>query len=168
MRFALALLLTAPVAAQGLTIEQITQRPETWIGAWPSEPFWTDAGDAVYFQWNPRGQFPADSLYRVAPAGGTPERVPAPERRALPPRFPGYTADGTVSPDGRRHAFTRGGDVYVYHRPTGATERVTRTPGRESSPVFLASVSGRSVPSRKSVSCWTALPSTRTSASPVR
>ena len=138
MRLALALLLAAPALGQTLTIEQITQRPETWIGAWPSEPFWTDAGDAVYFQWNPQGQFPADSLYRVAPTGGTPERVPAPERRALPPRFPGYTADGTVSPDGRRHAFTRDGDIYIYHRATDLTERITQTPGREASPTFLA------------------------------
>ena len=136
----LALLLAAASAASAqprLTVEQITQAPETWIGAWPSQPFWTDAGDAVYFEWNPQGAFPADSLYRVAPTGGTPEPVPAAERRRLPPRYAGWTADGTYSPDRQRRAFERGGDVWVYDVPTGRTERVTRTTARESDPVFL-------------------------------
>ena len=79
--FALAVLVAAgPALAQRtspLTIEQITQRPEDWIGAWPSEPYWTEAGDAVYFEWNPDGQFPADSLFRIDPAGGTPEEFDA-------------------------------------------------------------------------------------------
>ena len=143
MRFVLALvLLAAPAGAalaqERLTVEQITQRPETWIGAWPSQPFWTDAGDAVYFEWNPRGEMPADSLWRVAPDGGTPERVPADERRRLAPRFDGWTADGSYSPDRQRRAFERGGDVWVYDVASGRAERVTRTPARESNPAFLA------------------------------
>ena len=130
----------SPALAQPapLTIEQITQRPETWIGAWPSQPFWTDAGDAVYFEWNPRGEMPADSLWRVDPAGGTPERVPADERRLLAPRFDGWTADGSYSPDRQRRAFERDGDVWVYDVASGDTERVTRTTARESSPDVLA------------------------------
>ena len=138
----LALLVAAgPALAQRtspLTIEQITQRPEDWIGAWPSEPYWTEAGDAVYFEWNPDGRFPADSLFRVDPAGGTPEAVPAEVRRGLPPRFEGWAADGRYAPGGTRRAFVRGGDVYVYDRSTGRTDRVTRTPDRESDPRFLA------------------------------
>ena len=133
--------LAGPALAQErptLTIEQITQRPETWVGAWPSEPFWTDAGDYVYFEWNPGGAFPADSLYRVAPGGGEPEPVPADVRRALPPPFQGYTADGSYSPDRSRRAFTRGGDVFVLDVASGRVERVTRTPGRESGAAFLA------------------------------
>ena len=142
MRFASALALVALVApsslAQGrLTVEQISQRPETWIGAWPSQPFWTDAGDAVYFEWNPRGEMPADSLWRVAPTGGTPERVPADERRRLAPRFEGWTADASYSPDRTSRAYERGGDVWVYDLASGRTERVTRTQARESGPVFL-------------------------------
>ncbi len=143
MRTALTLALLAVSANAALaqraplTVEQITQRPETWIGAWPSQPFWTDAGDAVYFEWNPRGEMPADSLWRVGPAGGTPQRVPADERRILPPRFGGWTADGSYSPDRQRRAFERDGDVWVYDLASGATERVTRTSARESNPRFL-------------------------------
>ena len=135
---ALLVLLAAAASAQDrptLTIEQITQRPETWVGAWPQMPFWTADGDAVYFEWNPRGALPADSLFRVAPDGGDPERVPAAERRALPPRFTAW--DEATSPDGRRHAYARGGDVYVYHAATGQTERITATTARESAPAYL-------------------------------
>ena len=141
MRPLLALVVLAAAAGAqdrpALTVEQITQRPETWIGAWPGEPYWTEAGDAAYFWWNPGGQFPADSLYRVG-SGGEPERVPADERRALPPRFDGYAADGRSSPDGRRRVFDRAGDVWVYDRATGATARLTRTPDRERDARFLA------------------------------
>ncbi|MDT0630992.1 prolyl oligopeptidase family serine peptidase [Rubrivirga litoralis] len=122
-----------------LTVEQITQRPETWIGAWPSAPFWTDAGDYAYFEWNPRGEMPADSLFRVPAAGGVPERVPAAERRALPPRFDGWHAEaGAYSADRRRHVFERGGDLFVYHLDDDRLERLTQTTARESSPAFLA------------------------------
>ncbi len=129
---------TASAQRPALTIEQITQRPETWIGAWPSEPFWTDAGDAVYFEWNPRGAWPADSLFRVARDGGEPEPVGADVRRTLPPRFQGYLADGSYSPDRTRRVFARDGDVFVYRLGDRQAERVTRTPARESAPQFLA------------------------------
>ena len=63
---ALFLISVIPVMAQpDLTVDMIMQKPETWIGAWPSDVHFTDAGDYVYFSWNPEGQFPADSLYRV-------------------------------------------------------------------------------------------------------
>ena len=138
---ALAALVFAPAAlaqAPTLTVEQITQRPEVWIGAWPSQPFWTDAGDHVYFEWNPRGEMPADSLWRAPASGGAPERVPADERRALPPRFAGWHAEaGAYSPDGRRHVVERGGDLFVYHLDEDRLERLTQTTARESSPAFL-------------------------------
>lgn len=137
-----ALALAAPALAQdrpALTIEQITQRPETWIGAWPGAPFWTDAGDHVYFEWNPRGAMPGDSLYRAPARGGRPERVGAAERRALPPRFEGWHADPhAYSEDLERHVVERGGDLYVYSLGDERAERLTRTTARESSPQFLA------------------------------
>ncbi len=134
----LVLLLVAAVPAQAqLTVEQITQDPETWIGAWPSEPFWTDTGDAVYFRWNPGGAFPADSLFRVSPTGGEPEQVSADERRQLGPRYAGWSADGSYAPDRRRRAFERGGDIWITDLDAGRAKRVTRTSARESDPVFL-------------------------------
>ncbi len=134
-------LLAAAASAQErptLTIEQITQRPETWIGGWPSAPFWTDAGEHVYFEWNPRGALPADSLWRAPADGGDPERVPADARRQLPPRFTGWHAEGgAYSADLERHVFERGGDLFVYRLDAERTERLTRTADRERDPRFL-------------------------------
>ncbi|MGB3543835.1 MAG: S9 family peptidase, partial [Rubrivirga sp.] len=125
---------TAAVAQPTLTIDQITQAPETWIGAWPSAPFWTEAGDAPYFYWNPDGQFPADSLYRVGP-DGQPEKVSPLQRRTLPPRFDGGLPRAATSP---RRAFTRNGDVFVYDPRLGfSTSMVTQTAARESGAVVL-------------------------------
>ena len=130
--------LALPALAQTLTIEQITQRPETWIGDWPDQPFWTDAGDHIYFEWNPRGEMPGDSLYRAPATGGDPERVASDVRRMLPPRFQGWHAEpGAYSADLSRHVFERGGDLFVYDLGTGRTDRLTRTTNRESGPSYL-------------------------------
>ncbi|MEM1044238.1 MAG: prolyl oligopeptidase family serine peptidase [Bacteroidota bacterium] len=137
-RFAALALLAAPVAAQPtLTVEQITQDPETWIGAWPSDVFWTDAGEHVYFRWNPQGQFPADSLYKVVPGETDPVRVTPAERLALPPRFDGWHADRLAyDPDFQRRVFERDGDVWLYDLASGDLRRLTETRARESSPRF--------------------------------
>ncbi|MEO1629165.1 MAG: hypothetical protein AAFU38_00185, partial [Bacteroidota bacterium] len=52
---------TAPDTTAPLTVAEIMQDPATWIGAWPTDVFWTDQGEAVYFRWNPRGSYEADS-----------------------------------------------------------------------------------------------------------
>ncbi len=131
-------LLAAPAAAQPvLTVERIMQDPETWIGAWPSDVFWTDAGDAVYFSWNPQGQAPADSLYKVALGDTEPVKVSAAERRALPPRFAGWHADRLAyDADFQRRVFERDGDLWLYALSTGALRRLTETRERESDPRF--------------------------------
>ena len=48
-----------------LTVDMIMQNPDTWIGAWPTDVFWTDGGEFVYFRWNPQGQFESDSLFKA-------------------------------------------------------------------------------------------------------
>jgi dipeptidyl aminopeptidase/acylaminoacyl peptidase len=130
-----------------LTLRQIMQAPETWIGAWPGAPYWTDAGDYAYFLWNPRGEMPGDSLFRVPAAGGAPERVPASVRRALPPRFDGWHQNRLAydAAFGQR-VFVRDGDLYLYDltshevRPllaTGETVQNPRfAPGRSDRVVF--------------------------------
>ncbi|MEM6288823.1 MAG: S9 family peptidase, partial [Bacteroidota bacterium] len=136
----LVLALTTSASAQRptLTIEQITQRPETWIGGWPGAPTWTDAGDHAYFSWNPQGELRGDSLFRVAASGGDPERVPADARRALPPRFEGWHAEpGAYDAAFARRVYAQGGDLYLLHLGDGRVERLTRTTARESAPRFL-------------------------------
>ncbi|MEM6783757.1 MAG: DPP IV N-terminal domain-containing protein, partial [Bacteroidota bacterium] len=136
---------TAPDTTQPLTVAEIMQDPATWIGAWPTSVFWTDRGDAVYFRWNPKGGYEADSLFRFD--GGAPEQITAEERRALPPRFDGWHADRLAySPDFTRRVFVRDGDLYRYALPMdGDSERLTRlttTPGRELDPRFTTDGAG--------------------------
>ena len=143
-RLALALLALPPVASGAdaqerpeLTIELITQRPETWIGAWPGAPFWTDRGDRVYFSWNPQGAFDGDSLFAADPAGGEPELVSAGVARTLPPRYAGLWRDRlSYSPEAGARVFERGGDLYVYRIGADETDRLTRTTAREAAPRF--------------------------------
>ncbi|MEM1055234.1 MAG: prolyl oligopeptidase family serine peptidase [Bacteroidota bacterium] len=137
---ALLLVLAVTATAQErptLTIDQITQDPATWIGDWPEAPYWTDAGDRIYFTWNPRGRFPGDSLFSADPAGGDPTLVPAGERRQLPPRYSGVWTDRLdYGPNLRQRVFERGGDLYLYNIADGEMQRVTQTTARESTPRF--------------------------------
>ncbi|MEL6616057.1 MAG: S9 family peptidase, partial [Bacteroidota bacterium] len=120
-----------------LTIDQITQDPQTWIGDWPEAPYWTDRGDRIYFTWNPDGQFPGDSLFSADPAGGDPVLVSAPEARDLPPRYTGvWTNRLAYGPNLRQRVFERGGDLYLYNIGSDETQRLTQTTARESAPRF--------------------------------
>ncbi|HLT48531.1 MAG TPA: DPP IV N-terminal domain-containing protein, partial [Rubricoccaceae bacterium] len=146
MRFrsalALPLLLVVSAHAQEqprLTVDQIMQRPETWIGAWPGAPFWTDRGDAVYFAWNPQGRFEADSLFRAPADGGAPVLVTPEERRNLPPRFEGWHTDRLAyDADFARRVFDHDGDLFLYDLEADRLTRLTRTTARESGPRFGA------------------------------
>ncbi|MEL6772008.1 MAG: prolyl oligopeptidase family serine peptidase [Bacteroidota bacterium] len=137
---------TAPDTTAPLTVAEIMQDPATWIGAWPTDVFWTDRGDAVYFRWNPKGSYEADSLFRFD--GGAPEQVTTEERRALPPRFGGWHADRLAySPDLAHRVFARDGDLYRYALPMDGGDadqltRLTATPARESDPRFTPDGTG--------------------------
>ncbi len=120
-----------------LSVETIMQEPETWVGAWPSDVRWHESGDRVYFDWNPGGEFLADSLYSVPRSGGEPEKVPAGERRSNPPTFDGWHhGQGVYTDDFRRKVYASDGDLFLYDRETGETTRLTETRGRESNPRF--------------------------------
>ncbi len=127
-----ALLAVAPVA-QPLTVEQIMQRPEAWIGGWPSNVHWTLDGRQVQFSWNPQGRYDADSLFAVGADGGAPARV-------IVPGAPRYDPSDrrAMSPDGARRAGARDGDVFVTDTRTGETTRLTRTADDEDAPAWLA------------------------------
>jgi len=126
--FGLTVALAIPAVAQPtLTVDLITQDPDTWIGAWPSGLFWTEAGDAAYFSWNPRGVMPSDSLYRVTVQARGPERVPAADRRVLPMRYGGWRdTDARVT--------SQNGDLVLWRN--GREVMLTQTSDRESSPVL--------------------------------
>ena len=60
-----------------------------WIGTSPSNIYWSEDGKWIYFEWNPNGTT-SDSLYKVSPKGGEPEKVSQKERIMLPSQYGNY------------------------------------------------------------------------------
>ncbi len=136
----LSYILACSAAAQeySLTVEKIMQEPDTYIGAWPSSPFWSEDGETLYFRWNPMGAFPDDSLYSVSRRGGEPERVAPEARRNLGPAFDGWHhGEHTYDRDFGRKVYAEDGDIYLYDRATGVRSRLTQTRSPERSPRFV-------------------------------
>ncbi|MEX1054750.1 MAG: S9 family peptidase, partial [Rhodothermales bacterium] len=134
----LVLACTVSVAAQDLTVERIMQDPDTWIGAWPKNPRWSESGDTLYFEWNPSGRFVSDSLFSIPRSGGEPVQVPAEKRRRLGPVFNGWHhGEGLYDESFRRKVYEDGGDIYVYDRTSRTARRLTQTRERERDPRFV-------------------------------
>jgi dipeptidyl aminopeptidase/acylaminoacyl peptidase len=130
---AVVLLLAAPaVVAQAfeLTVENIMRGPEL-VGTAPANVRFSADGRHVYFRWRQGGVDTLEYDYRVAVAGGAPERLPrlAVDTVAM--------ADGVWSPDRRRQLVVLKGDLYVVER-SGAKRRLTDTRGAESTPSWSA------------------------------
>ena len=120
-----------------LTVRQIMQDQKTWIGATPTPAGWDERGAFFYFNWNPGGAAMSDSLYRIPRAGGTPEKVPAEERRRGVELFDGARAgEGVYTPGGAQKTCERDGDVFVLDTRTGAETRLTQTRAPERTPRF--------------------------------
>ncbi|MFO8098066.1 MAG: prolyl oligopeptidase family serine peptidase [Salinibacter sp.] len=120
-----------------LSVDQIMQDPADWIGDWPDNARWHETGDALYFDWNPQGQFESDSLYKVPRDGGDPVKVAPDERRSHPPTFDGWHhGEHVYTDDFERKVYTADGDLYLYDRATDEQTRLTQTSARESNPRF--------------------------------
>ena len=145
--FVSLLLGAAAVKAQpaALTVKQIMQDPDKWIGASPSSPWWSEDGETLYFRWNPQGQFPADSLYRVSRTGGTPVKLTPAERREAEkaPRFDGWHHGEHVYDAGfARKVYARDGDLFLYDLKSHSRVRLTDTRDREADPRFTRDGTG--------------------------
>ena len=120
-----------------LSVQQIMQEPETWVGDWPDDPRWHESGEALYFDWNPGGRFESDSLYKVARGGGEPVKVAPEERRSAPPTFDGWHHGEHVYTDNfQRKVYAADGDLYLYDRAADEQTRLTDTQARISDPRF--------------------------------
>lgn len=143
--FALLLIGTLPLSAQEstLTVQQIMQDPDTWIGASPRSASWSEDGQTLYFFWNPQGQFPSDSLYKVTRTDRTPVKVEPAERRAVRATFNGWRhGTHTYTSDFSQKVFQNGGDLYLYDRASNSVQGLTRTRAREASPRFTPDGTG--------------------------
>lgn len=120
-----------------LSVEQIMQEPESWVGDWPEDLRWHENGQALYFEWNPDGEFPSDSLYKVPRDGGEPTKVPPAERRSNPPFFDGWHhGEHVYTDDFEQKVYEEDGDLYLYDRAQDEQTRLTDTQSDASSPRF--------------------------------
>ncbi len=130
---------TAAAQQSALSVQQIMQAPEDWIGSWPGRLSWSETGETLYFWWNPDGRFESDSLFAVPRRGGTARQVSPSERRAPRTTFDGWRQDDRVySRDFRRKLFTSGSDIYIMNRQTGDLQRLFKTNESESNPQFTS------------------------------
>ncbi len=111
-----------------LTVETIMDDP-AWMGRSPSQVFWSEDGQWVYFNWRREGDA-GDSLYVVSAKGGEPRRVSLEERRNLPPRSGSYTRDR------KRKVYVRDGDIFLLDIPRGRRVPLTHTVALETNPTF--------------------------------
>ena len=132
----LSFIVVLPASAQELTVEEIMQDPDKWVGGWPSMPYWNETGDTLYFEWNPKGAYPSDSLFRYTFDGG-PEMVSFKERRRRGPSFDGWHHGEDIYDEGfHRKVYEREGDLFLYDRSSRIERRITRTRERETNPRF--------------------------------
>ncbi|MVM37427.1 prolyl oligopeptidase family serine peptidase [Spirosoma sp. HMF3257] len=122
-----------------LTVETIMQDSKVWVGTSPSNPFWSDDSQTLYFSWNPE-KAKGDSLYKITftrPAKGKsltatqPVKVRPVERRALAtPPVAAYNRAYT------QRLFDRQGDLFLLDVKSGKTRQLTNTVDVEADPVF--------------------------------
>ena len=129
LTFFLALIIASQLNAQSsLSIPQIMQG-QKFTGYWPSSPWWSEDGKAIYFDWNPKGN-PADSLYKFVLGASAPVKVSPAERRSLP------SQRGTYNKARTKKLFEKNGDVFLMELKGGAITQITNTIGRESDAYF--------------------------------
>ncbi len=117
-------------AQEGPGLELIMSDPD-WIGNAPSESWWSDDGQSIYYLQKRQGE-KFNDLYRVAATGGGAERV-APEAEAASSNENRvYNADRTAV------AWIQRGDVWLRNLQSGETRQLTRTVGAEARPMFMA------------------------------
>lgn len=104
-------------------------RDQKWIGNLPSNPYWSEDGNNLYFMWNPDNSR-ADSLYTVPKSGGVPRKVSLEEQKNFPRR------GGLLSKDKSRMLVEAGGDIFIRDTKTGKQKPVIRTNDIESNASF--------------------------------
>ncbi len=112
---------TPPAASNGawpaISLEQIMANPD-WIGPPVEDTYWSVDGRSIYYRLKRDGT-PIEDLYRVAAAGGAPQKLSGAELAA---------ADGPAVFDAAhaRAAYVHHDDVFVRDLASGATRQLTR------------------------------------------
>ncbi len=115
--------------AQQLSVEKIMQDQSKWIGASPSNVFWSEDSKTIYFSWNP-DKNKGDSLYKCSIYDKKPQKVSPQERRKLP------NPNGVYSSDKQKKVYEKFGDIFLIYPKTAQIRQLTNTIEKESNPYF--------------------------------
>jgi dipeptidyl aminopeptidase/acylaminoacyl peptidase len=112
-----------------LTVEKIMRDPK-WIGTSPSNPYWSNDGSKLYFEWNLE-KAPSDSLYFITLQNKNPQKASVSEKQNV------LSADA-VHYNLNRTAFTyeQNGDIFYKEIKLGKTQQITHTAESETDPQF--------------------------------
>lgn len=113
-----------------LTIEQIMQAPEKWIGASPENIFWSETNDAIFFDWNPEKDTLA-SLYRYSLKSKKTEKVSTNEKINLPVKSGDYNSGKT------QKVYIRDGNIFLFDIKNKTEKQLTAWLERVSSVKFV-------------------------------
>ncbi len=113
-----------------LSVEKIMRDPK-WMGVAPSNPYWSEDGTKIFFNWNPEKNT-GDSLYVYELSTKQTRKVTPLERSLLP------TASGDYNRAFTQKLFIKNGDIYWIDVKTGQTRQLTNTVDAESNVTFSA------------------------------
>lgn len=113
-----------------LTIEQIMQNPDKWIGTSPSGISWDEEGKKIYFNWNPNHDTLA-SLHSYSIKEKEILQVSVEEKKQLPGRYGSYNENRT------KKVYTKNGNIFLLDIKKGTEKQLTKWLGRASSPKFV-------------------------------
>ncbi len=113
-----------------LSIQQIMQAPEKWIGTSPSEIHWNEASNKIYFSWNP-GQDTLPEMYSYNLGLKKTGKVELKEKISLPGKNAQYNANKS------QKVFVRNGNIFLLDINTGAEKQLTNWLEQVSSPRFV-------------------------------
>lgn len=103
-----------------LTVEKIMRDPK-WIGASPSDIFWSPDGKTLYFDWNPN-QATSDSLYFITLKDHKPRKATFTQRK-----FAEAKRDGAWNNDRTKLAFIKDHTLYLLNISTGKLTSIIQT-----------------------------------------
>lgn len=113
-----------------LTIEQIMQNPDKWIGTSPSGIFWDEKGENIYFDWNPEMDT-LSSLYSYSIKTKEIEKVPTTVKIKLPGKYGNYNSDKT------QKVYARNGNIFLLNIKKGTEKQLTNWLEHAASPKFV-------------------------------
>jgi dipeptidyl aminopeptidase/acylaminoacyl peptidase len=111
-----------------LTIEQIMQAPEKWMGTSPEEIFWSETNNAIFFNWNPE-QDTLDWLYSYSLKSKKIQKVPLEEKVKT-------SASGAYNADKTQKVVVRNGNLFLLDLKKNTKKQLTNWLERASSAQF--------------------------------